>query len=219
MRKQNRAAPFVILAASLLFQACATGKGNQVLFRDKNPVKKVAYGSPKDSVLVYGSLWTNSPADSLLGAVGARRNYYANGLQMLQLNPSKPPMVITPARYESTFYTYPLPLGSSIRIFYFYEATNTMRSENFLGLQGRSPADRRLEKPGLCYLGSLVYTDRGYAEKKFGIRDDEKYIYKEYDFFPIGDATELEALKAILPKYKKTEWEPLILDRIKELKK
>jgi hypothetical protein len=206
-----------VMATAFLMLSCATSYKTPLV--DKKPVKKEAYGSPKDSALVYGSLWMNFDSDSLLGLVGVRKSYYANALQMLQLNPAKPAMVITPARKDNFFFTAPLPVGSSIRIFYFYEETKRSFSTELVGLQGQSPADRRLDKPGLCYMGSLVYTDRDYAEKKFGVTNSGGYEYKKEDFFNIGTDKEVDALKALLPKYRDTEWEPIIRDRIKELKK
>ena len=39
------------------------------------------------------------------------------------------------------------------------------------------------------------------------------------DLYPVGDQKEIDTLKAIRPKFEKTDWEPIIAARIEELKK
>jgi hypothetical protein len=194
------------LAATALGVSCATAP--TIPLRDNVAIKRTAYGSPSDSVLVYGSA---TQVKTIFGA-GPIDN-----LEMVQLNPAQKPMIITPARSGPVFFTEPLPLGSSLRFFYFSIKQGRTITFYERGVQGQGPTDRRLAKPGLLYLGALIYCDKQYlVDKKFSFRAlDESTM----DLYPTGDGKEIDALKSLLPKFRGTDWEPVITARIEELKK
>jgi hypothetical protein len=210
MKLRSRIARLIMAAATAaLALSCATPP--RIPLRDNVPVKKAAYGSPSDSVLVYGSALQ---AKSILTVLSASRRI--DNLEMIQLNPAQKPAIITPARDGSYFFTEPLPLGSSVRFFYFSITQGKTTTFYERGVQGRGPTDRKLSKPGLLYLGSLVLCDQGYINKETAFRSPD---YSTMDLYPVGDGQEIDALKALLPKFKGTAWEPLITARIEELKK
>ena len=91
---------FVAAATAALSLSCMTPP--RMPRRDNVEVKRTAYGSPSDSVLVYGSA---AQMKFLFGA-GPIDN-----LEMIQLNPAQKPMIITPARLGYYFFTEPLPRG------------------------------------------------------------------------------------------------------------
>jgi hypothetical protein len=163
--------------------------------------------TPDDSVLVYGSVGTMMGA-FLSGRIG--------NLEMIQLNPSQKPAIITPARDGTCFYTEPLPVGSSIRFFGFTIKQANTTTFYMRGVQGSGPTDVKLTKPGLYFMGSLVYCYKEYIEKmtKFGDRG-----WEDADLYPVGDRQEIDILKTIQPKFNGTDWEPVIAARIEELKK
>jgi hypothetical protein len=194
------------MAAAALALSCAGGP--MVPYRNDLAIKKSAYGSPSDCALVYGS----AAQIKFLLAPGP-----LNNLEMIQLNPEQQPMIITPARSGYTFFTEPLAVGSSIRIFYFSITQGRVTTFYHRGIQGSGPTDVKLAKPGLLYLGSLVYCDKKYLE-------DKKFSFRVWDggttdLYPAGEESETSALKALLPKFRGTDWEPLINARIEELKK
>lgn len=197
---------FVAAATAALSLSCMTPP--RMPRRDNVEVKRTAYGSPSDSVLVYGSA---AQMKFLFGA-GPIDN-----LEMIQLNPAQKPMIITPARLGYYFFTEPLPVGSSVRIFYLSIQQGRTITFYYRGLQGNGPADIKLQKPGLLYLGSLVYATKAYAEKHS--QEEVKGYDSTMDLYPVGDQKEIDTLKAIRPKFEKTEWEPIIAARIEELKK
>jgi hypothetical protein len=208
MKAHSRLAWLIMAAATAtLSLSCMTPP--RMPLRDNVAVKRTAYGSPSDSVLVYGSA---AQMKFLFGA-GLIEN-----LEMIQLNPAQKPMIITPARNGYYFFTEPLPVGSSVRIFYFSIQQGRTITFYYRGLQGNGPADIKLQKPGLLYLGSLVYATKAYADKH-----SPEGVVKGYDsstdLYPVGDQKEIDTLKAIRPKFEKTNWEPIIAARIEELKK
>lgn len=195
-------------AAVMLGASCSTVPTTPL--RNNVATKKAAYGSPEDSVLVYGDA---AQVTSVFNALASKS---IDNLEMIQMNPAKPPMIITPARAGRVFFTEPLPLGSSVRFFYFSITQGRTTTFYERGLQGSGPTDRRLDKPGLCYMGSLLYCDKSYKDNKSalgsGYGDDA-------DLYPYGDYKEIDALKEILPKFRGTAWEGVIAARIEELKK
>ena len=207
MKLRSRFAwPLAALAAAVLGLSCATAP--TIPLRDNVAIKKTAYGSPADSVLVYGSA---SQVRTIFGA-GPIDN-----LEMIQLNPAQRPMIITPARSGPVFFTEPLPVGSSVRFFYFSIKQGRTITFYERGAQGQGPTDRKLAKPGLLYLGSLVYCDKRYFDdRKLSLRAFDE---STADLYPAGDVKEIDALKSFLPKFKGTDWEPIIAARIEELKK
>jgi len=200
----------LLAAAAMTSLALSCASPPRVPLRDNVPVKKASYGSPSDSVLIYGSAMQ---IKTLATALNGR---YINNLEMIQLNPAQKPMIITPARADNYFFTEPLPVGASVRFFYFSITQGRTTTFYERGIQGHGPTDLKLQKPGLYYMGSLLYCDQQYIETKtiFG-----KHDYDTTDFYPVGDDSEIGALKALLPKFRGTDWEPLITKRIEELKK
>jgi hypothetical protein len=210
MMKMRSTLAWLLAAAATAMLALSCATPPRIPLRDNVPVKKATYGSPSDSVLVYGSASQVSFILNLLSSKGI------DNLEMIQLNPSKKPMIITPARVDNYFFTEPLPVGSSVRFFFFSISQGRTTTFYERGIQGQGPTDRRLDKPGLYYMGSLLYCDQEYIEKKtvFGHSG-----YDTADLYPAGEGKEIDALKAILPKFAGTDWEPLITARIEELKK
>lgn len=194
--------------AALLVVSCSSVPTTPL--RNNVAIKKATYLGPSESVLVYGSA---AQATSLFNALSSKS---IDDLEMIQLNPEQKPMIITPARSGDVFFTEPLPVGSSVRIFYFVTVQGRVTTFYERGVQGSGPTDRKLDKAGLCYLGSLLYCTKDYKDKKSilgsGYGDDS-------DLYPYGDAKEIDALKRLLPKFRGTDWEPVISARIEELKK
>jgi len=210
----KRTRKYAWLGAALVLAGLVLSCASQptVPYNYNKPVAKKSFDDPSTGVLVYGSAGQIKSVLSFLAGEGPIEN-----LQLVQLNPQKEPMIITPARIGSYFYTQPLPVGASLKFFYY-----TMRSGNtveldYRGMQGKGPSDVRLDKPGLLYLGSLVYCDKGYMDTHTFM--GRKVDPNEFDLYPAGTDKEIDILKAILPKFRKTAWETLIINRIEELKK
>ncbi len=207
IKKLSRIAPFLLCWTVIM--SCTTIQESRPFLYNKEVVKK-EYGDPSNTTLVFGSV----SAD-----VGIFGNILDNiyRLTYIQLNPQKDAMVISPGRVGPTFFTQPLPLGLSLKLAYFYYKPNSQTIiYNYRGVQGKSPIDFRTEKPGLLYLGSFVYCTEEYAKTK---KETFSFRYNNRDFYPVGTISELTSLKSILPYYKGTAWEPIILKRIEELSK
>lgn len=175
------------------------------------PVSSREYGDPSTSALVYGSA---CQAKNALNAIGTRT---IDRMEMVQLNPRQKPMIIAPGTVKYSFYTAPVPVGSSLKIFYFETNVGRVTTMYYRGIQGKGPADIRVEKPGLVYLGSLEFVGKDRAQKD---ADDGPGATKVvFDLYPVGAQKEIDVLRDILPKFKRTAWEPLIVARIKELEK
>lgn len=212
MRRAKRAV-VACAAAVLAILAMSCASAPTVPYNYNKPVEKTSYADPSNSVLVYGSARGVDAglATFLTGSVSVV------GLQLVQLNPKIAPMVITPARDGVYFFTQPLPVGSSLKFFLFSSSTSQSVVTYYRGVQGQGPADLRLTKPGLLYLGSLVLCDQAYAKThKLNLFAADT---GSMDLYPVGPDKEADALKALLPKYRATSWEPVILARIKELTK
>jgi hypothetical protein len=194
--------------AALLAASCSSVPTTPL--RNNVAIKKAAYLSPAEGVLVYGSA---AQAKSMFNALSSRS---IDNLEMIQLNPSQKPMIITPARSGNVFFTEPLPLGSSVRFFYFSISLGRSTTLYERGVQGSGPTDRKLDKPGLCYLGSLLYCDKSYKDNQSALGSGWA---DSADLYPYGDEKEIDALKRLLPKFRGTGWEPIISARIEELKK
>jgi len=171
-------------------------------------VNKKQYGDPENSTLVYGSV---KQISSLLTALGSRD---IQSLEMVQLNQKGEPLAITPGRVGSTFYTQPVPVGSSLKIVFFKIQSGNSATLFYRGIQGKGPSDVRVEKPGLLYLGSLLFCSEQYAKThKLNLSDPDA------DLYPAGNDKEIRALRDMLPHFRGTAWEPIISARIKELAK
>lgn len=211
MKSRSRIAWLIAAAATtILALSCATPP--RIPLRDNVAVKKSAYGSPSDSALVYGSISMQTNFFNLLSSKGV------DNLEMIQLNPAQKPMIITPARRGNYFFLEPIHVGSSVKLFYYsYKEGRTIYLDE-LGIQGLGTMDRKLDKPGLLFMGSMLYCDKKYADTKMGLPpSDSKIAIK--DFFPVGEDKEIAILKEMRPTFEGTEWEPLIAARIEELKK
>jgi len=124
------------LAAAALGVSCAGAP--TIPLRDNVAVKRTAYGSPSDSVLVYGAA---TQVRTIFGAGPV------DNLEIIQLNPAQKPMIITPARSGPVFFTEPLPVGASIRFFYFSEKQGRTIYLYERGIQGQGPT-AGLRSPG-----------------------------------------------------------------------
>jgi len=205
--KKCMAGLLVALATAFLAQSCATRPLTPL--RNGSVVKQSDYGSPNDSVIVYGEA---ADSKGFLGMSG-----YLTNIEMIQLNPSLKPAIITPADYHICFFTEPLPVGSSVRFLVYSIDRGRVTTVYERGLQGHSPTDCKLTKPGLLYLGSLVYCNKEYIEKTTGAKIESGYDYA--DLYPVGEEHELRCLQTMLHVYKGTSWEQVITARIKELQK
>jgi hypothetical protein len=197
-------------ATAVLAISCATPP--RIPLRDNVAVKKAAYGSPSDSVLIYGSVSMKANIFNFLSTKSV------DNLEMIQLNPAQKSMVITPARRGDNFFTEPIHVGSSVKLFYYSYKEGRTIYLNSLGIQGLGAMDRKLDKPGLLFLGSMLYCDKKFADTKMGLATSDSMMNFE-DFFPVGDVKEVDILKELSPAFRGTEWEPLIAARIEELKK
>lgn len=198
----KRTTRFLALGAALLAMA-ALGQSCMTIsaYEGAKPVPKSAYGDPSNSTLIYGSTVLDT------GATLAFAKYVPLTVIFMQINTERKPAILSPGivGMGKAFYLAPLPVGSSIKAFYQTYSIGRTTYLDSLGIQGRYNIDVKAAKPGLLYLGSLVYTDKdGTAEQ---------------DFYPIGTVKELDALKAMLPEFAGTAWEAPIKDRIKELSK
>jgi hypothetical protein len=209
MMKINSMHAWLLTAAAMMIAALPCAGDPKTPMRNNVAVKKTAFGSPSDSVLLYGS----AVQPKTLGTMLSSKKI--NNLEMIQLNPAKEPMLITPARIGDYFFTEPLPLGLSVRFYYFTIKDGLETVPVNVGIQGQGPTDKRLEKPGLLYLGSLVFCDKAYAEKKtlLGPLD-----INTMSLYPIGDDLEIDILSSMNKAFKDTEWEAVIAARIEELK-
>jgi len=210
----KRTRKYAWLGAALVLAGLVLSCASQpnVPYNYNKPVAKMSFDDPSTSVLVYGSARQVKTFLTVFAGAGP-----INSLELVQLNPQKEPMIITPARDGAYFYTEPLPVGSSLKIFFYSMQLGNTITSYYRGIQGRGPSDVRLEKPGLLYLGSLVYCDKGYMDTHTvsGRTIDQNSL----DLYPAGPDKEIDILKAILPKFRKTAWEALIINRIEELKK
>jgi hypothetical protein len=192
-----------------LFFSCASFPSRPYV--DKTPVNKSSYLSPQNSVIVFGSAEMAQTALDVFGPPTIRSMTY------IQINPESNPLVISPGRSGTFFFTHPLPIGSSLKLIFFLAAKGKEVTYFYRGVQGKGGADCKLTEPGLLYLGSLQYCDKPFLEgNKKAFRETDNYTL---DFYPVGNKKEIDALKAILPYYTKTPWESVINDRIKELQK
>lgn len=200
----------VVLAVAvfaLTAMSCATGPARPL--RNNVAVEKSAYLPPSEGVLVYGSAKIAASSVDFFGAPSV------DNMEYIQLNPDCEPMIVTPGRSGSFFFTQPLPLGSNFKLFFFSSTQGRTTTFYNLGLQGKGGADFVLAKPGLLYLGSLRYCDKPFIEGNTNpFREPD---YDTLNFYPVGDEKEIDVLKALLPFFKGTEWAPLIDARIKEL--
>lgn len=149
-------------------------------------------GTPADSVLVYGTFLI--PYDKT-------ETKYANNIEFRfsQLNPEKRPGHFTPVRRRWSYTIQPQEPGAYLKLTY-YEYSFVDTFITFVGIQVPTAIDFQVPTtPGLYYRGSYIL--------KKG---------KEVLHAPTVKG-ELESLQDILPIYVNTEWEQLILARIKEL--
>lgn len=85
---------------------------------------------------------------------------------------------------------------------------NTSYNYNFPD-QGKGELDRRIDKPGLYYVGAYKYSkiDTGFFEAG------------KFDLLPIKEPSELELLERIMPYAHDAYWKNMIEKRIRELEK
>ncbi|GEM_PF-3916658 len=149
-------------------------------------------GTPADSVLVFGSF---------LLPYGKSEIKYGNGIEfrLTQLNPEKKPGYFTPVRARNSFTIQPQEPGAYLKLtYYLYSYVDYYYT--FVGIQVPTAIDFQVPTvPGLYYTGS--------------------YILKEGKKIQLDSTvmSELESLQDILLIYANTEWEHVILARIKEL--
>jgi len=194
------------LLLGALALSCATAPSEPYL--GSKEVNKKQYGDPESSTLIYGSV---KQISSVFNALGSKD---IQSLEMVQLNQKGEALAITPGREGSTFYTQPIPVGSSLKIVFFKIQGGNSTTLFYRGIQGKGPSDVRVEKPGLLYLGSLLFCSEQYAKThKLNLADPDA------DLYPAGDDKEIRALRDMLPHFRGTAWEPIISARIKELAK
>ena len=173
------------------------------------------FSAPTNSTLLFGFISKEN--------TGLRsKNLPVYKIEFVQINPNMPPMFITPGndkKDRAMIYTSPVPVGSVFKIASWDDKIGRIdygisKDENLLGgLAGFSDLYGRIypsfsqsiiinaSNPGLCYYGSYI-------------------LDKDRENFTVDTKkTELDALKLLLKNYKKTPWENIITERIKELKK
>jgi hypothetical protein len=157
------------------------------------------FGGPSDSTLAFGlsSVWS---------------------VYMLQVDPDLPPVhcsigmagtvpqskLSNADLYQSfVFYLPPVAVGSKmVPTRMFINGANAYYYTSF-PLNSKKTLAFEAAKPGLLYLGD-------YGTDFSGVFEGVKKL---------GSSNELVCLEKMLPQFKKTEWERVIVDRIKELSK
>jgi hypothetical protein len=130
-------------------------------------------------------------------------------MEFVQINPEFEPMYILPGRVESTLHFQPLPIGAKLHLARWSKQIGNTILVHSGGIQkSNTSIDITVKNPGLNYFGSY----RLNTETTFWTIGDSKFVIDE-------SKTELDALLMLKKHFKKTEWENLIDDRIKELQK
>ena len=184
------------LALALTLAGCASAGPSRV--------SRSEIGDPAEETLLFG----------YLGNHGLIKKHALQQARFIQLEPTRPNMIVTAVRPQGDsgiFYLPPIQTGSSLKLFDYTTQSGQTTTRWMQGISGRSPYDPRLAKPGLQYLGAFAQTYRD-AETEAG----EKY--REWGILEIeDDGFELKALKALRSNFKNTAWEAIIDARIQEL--
>jgi len=196
MHGRSLAATLAIAALSLTILGSCVSIGPSTM-------PKGEIGSPGTHTLVYGYLGFHN-------VFGKRPMQYP---RYIQLDPDAEPgleYAIHP-KYDGSFFLPPLPAGTSWKLLSFLDAGTNSTTVYQQGVMGKNAWDPRLEKPGLMYLGAFAWSA---GPRAWAGEDD----YSAWGIHPFpDDGYELAALEALLPQFAKTEWEPIIKARIKEL--
>jgi hypothetical protein len=208
MQVRRMRAPLAAAAALSLLSlfSCASAPRRPLL--DAKPVRPGSFGPPETHALVFGFVENRSGllARAFSGAA-------VNDLEMIQLNPALPAMLVTPARDRELFYTQPLPVGSALKLYLHSTGYSSGKTKWMNGVQWRRDTDALVAKPGLLYLGSLKESDMRRDESGKLVPADT-YMLRD-----VGDRKERDALRKLLAAYAGSAWEPVIKARIEELGK
>lgn len=206
MKKLRHMAPFVVVLLILALEAGCAGAPAAPM-ADGKQIRKTDFGSPSNSVLVYGFVEEKSNA-----LVRLFNGSSVDNLEIVQVNPNFPAMVVTPARDNELFYLQPLPVGAELKLIHYSKGSGRNYVSYLRGIQDRTAIDATLAAPGLMYLGSFERTDQT-------IGADGQPVSVDWDLYPVGKRKELDALKLMAPVFAGTPWNAPIEARIKELQK
>ena len=189
---------------SVLFSSCMTAGG---YINNRLPDKK-KFGPPDTHTLIFGYM-------DIEGISEAERKI-APGIGIhdieifAQVNPEKEAFFAVPLYFKPNVFCFqPVESGVLLRLLKSYyttliilfgrPVTVTYHLDSFFGAPDASSLQYTAAKPGLYYAGSYTRSKDRYT------REDTR--------------NELEALKIIRPYFKRTAWQPVIEERIKELEK
>ena len=189
---------------SVLFSSCMTAGG---YINNRLPDKK-KFGPPDTHTLIFGYM-------DIEGISEVERKI-APGIGIhdfeifAQVNPEKEAFFAMPLYFKPNIFCFqPVESGVLLRLLKSYyttliilfgrPVTVTYHLDSFFGAPDASSLQYTAAKPGLYYAGSYTRSKDRYT------REDTR--------------NELEALKIIQPYFKRTAWQPVIEERIKELEK
>jgi hypothetical protein len=182
---------------------------NLLEYREKDPspreYRNSEFGSPRDHTLAF-----------------AKVNEGISRIYMTQVNPKMPPVHadlglagqvdVDPFMHfpgNEVFFAPPVPVGSKMQLTYLqYVGGSGLVLTYVYGMDRAINSHDEFafiaEKPGLLYLGNYYLKDG--ADGPTGLTRSKDY-------------SELSCLRMLLGRLRKTEWEPVIKARIKELTK
>lgn len=130
-------------------------------------------------------------------------------IEFFQTDPDYDPMYVFPAQVGNAFFTQPIPTGATIQLFSVLFQEGWRRRVEWLPLSAEKNIIVTAKVPRLYYAGAYV----------IAFSDDPSKNIRSGDIVPNGPQKELDALKALLDRYRGTDWEPLILALMEELQK
>jgi hypothetical protein len=156
--------------------------------------------SPDSNTLVFGRVFRQDILYTLS----------FDQLDFIQLNPSFPANWLSATLKDQYFVLPPIPVTGSYQLIFFKYSGGSEHFSHELGIKKDEGLLIETEKPGLLFAGSYYLTYDPADESMFPLFN--RFALKEY-----SAKDELNALKAIQSKFKKTQWAVLIDARIKEL--
>lgn len=180
-----------VLCLALWSAGCTSLTATQ---EDRKVVYKKAWAGTENHVLAFGML--DRPFFGVL-----------DRFEFAQIDPRQGSALISPAFADQLFYFSPQQTGKFYSLIHLtYEQSRTIYSLRTAFIPG-SGITFSTDKAGLQYLGHYVFDPGGF------MRSSENWLVrKEY-----SAESELKALKNLKKAYSGTEWEPVILERMREL--
>lgn len=165
-------------------------------------ISKKDLPGPENHTLIYGYLGYHT--------IFSKKGL--DGVRFIQLNPEHPATLqgaFRPLGNRGSFFLYPQPTGSSLKLFLYSISGGNSTTYYYQGIGGKKPYDPKTQKPGLMYIGPWAYS----GASSDTIDSTNSWYIREL----IEKDHELTILKAMLPQFKGTDWYELIDNRIKEL--